>query len=591
MSKPIPSRSTRIDPIRFEVIRNRLTAIADEMALAVRRTAYSTNVKTRLDFSCAIFDQSLRMIAQSFSVPIHLGSLTHYVPRLLTQYGIDRLEPGDVIVTNDGHLGGVHLNDIVVVSPVFHGRDLVAFVSSLAHHVDVGGSTPGSIGSSREIFEDGIIIPPVRLSSDGRFDQSVLQLILRNVRTPREAGGDLRAQVAGVHTGALRLARMFEKYGLQVVVEAIEELLNYTERRVRRELAKLPSGVYYAEGHLDDDGVSDIPVKIAVKVVISPDKVLYDLTGSDPQRRCPINATYAMTLSNCAYTLRALMDRDLPTNDGLYRVLDVQAPEGTVVNAQFPASISGGWETGFRVCETAFQALAQAVPERLTAGSKGCLCSVMFGGIDPRSGDYFTFFDSLAGGYGARATRDGMDAVQPHVQNTENSPVEETESNYPVQIVRYELIPDSEGAGRFRGGLGLRRDYTFEAGVTFSVMADRAKFPPWGLRGGLAARPAHYIRNPDDGGAQYGSKFSVDLQPAEGFSVQMGGGGGYGPPWERDPTHVLADVAAGRISVHRAFAVYGVSIDEKRWCLDPEATRLKRQQLSQPRPPIADDPR
>ena len=589
MSRRKLSPSIGIDPIRFEVIRNGLTAIADEMALAVQRAAYSTNIKTRLDFSCAIFDGSLRMIAQSFSVPIHLGSLTHYVPRLVSHYGINRLQPGDVIVTNDGHRGGVHLNDIVVVSPVFHNNDLVAFVTVLAHHVDVGGSTPGSIGLSREIFEDGIIIPPIRLFFDGRFDENVLQLILRNVRSPREAGGDLRAQVAGVHVGALRFNQMIDKYDLPIMVEAIDELLNYTERRVRAELANLPTGEYYAEGYLDDDGITDLPVKIAVKIMISSDKVVFDLTGSDPQRKAPINATYAMTLSNCAYTLRALMDPDLPTNDGFYRVLEVVAPEGTIVNAQFPASISGGWETGFRVCETAFQALAQAVPERLAAGSKGCLCNIMFGGIDPRSGEYFTFFDSLAGGYGARATIDGIDAIQPHVQNTENSPVEEIESNYPVQIVRYELIPDSDGAGRFRGGLGLRRDYTFEAEVTFSVLADRAKFPPWGLSGGLPARTAHYVRNPDGDSKQYGSKFSLDLQPGEGFSVQMGGGGGYGPPLERDPNLVLADVVAGKISAQRASSVYGVIIDTARWRVDDEATRLKRQQMSQSSATVAAD--
>ena len=235
--------------------------------------------------------------------------------------------------------------------------------------------------------------------------------------------------------------------------------------------------------------------------------------------------------------------------------------EGHYETRPWVCVFSSGWEVGFRVCETAFQALAQAVPERLTAGSKGCLCNVMFGGIDPRTGDYFAFFDSLAGGYGARATKDGIDAIQPHVQNTENSPVEETEANYPLRIVRYELIPNSEGAGHFRGGLGLRRDYVFEGEVTFSVMADRAKFQPFGLEGGLPARSAHYVRNPDHNAREYSSKFSITLAPGEVISLQMGGGGGFGPPLLREPSLVRNDVLSGKISVERARAVYGVVID------------------------------
>ena len=268
-----------------------------------------------------------------------------------------------------------------------------------------------------------------------------------------------------------------------------------------------------------------------------------------------------MTLSNCAYALRALMSSDVPVNDGFYRVLSVHVPPGTVANAQHPAAIGGGWETAFRVCETAFQALGQAVPERLAAGSKGALCNIAFGGFSPRTNRYYVFYEAMGGGYGARVAKDGIDAVQAHGQNTENSPIEETEADYQVMIVRYELIQDSEGAGRFRGGLGLRRDYQFDHAAVFSVLSDKAKFAPWGLAGGMPARPARYLLNPDGENRHCSSKTSVALGAGDVFSVQMGGGGGYGPPWERDPDSVLHDVRSERISLARAREAYGVVLD------------------------------
>lgn len=571
------SVSQTIDPIDFEVMRNGLVAVANEMCIVLQRAAYSTNIKTRLDFSCALFDKSARMIAQSFSIPIHLGSLTHFVPKLLDKCDVQSLRPGDLLISNDGHQGGVHLNDVCIVAPVFWDEEPVAFVAALAHHIDVGGATPGSMGLAREVFEEGLIIPPLRLTDEGRLNENIVALILRNVRSPRETGGDLRAQIAASTIGARRLRDIIAKYSLATFRLVTDALLDYTERRVRAELASLPNGVYEAEGCMDGDGHSDEPVPIRVVVSISDDRIVYDLSGSAAQRPGPINATYAMTLSNCAYTLRALLDPDLPTNDGLYRVLEIIAPQGTVVNAEAPAAISCGWETGFRVCETAFLALAQAVPEQVAAGSKGCLCNILFGGTNPRTGEYFAFYESMAGGYGARATKDGIDAIQPHVQNTENSPVEETEANYPVRILRYELIPNSEGAGTFRGGLGLRRDYAFETDVIFTVLADRHKSPPWGLAGGYPASTAEFVRNPDSSKAQaLTSKFSINLACGETFSVRMAGGGGFGPPELRDPTDVLDDVVAGKISRERAEDIYGVEIHPASQTIDTRATSAKR---------------
>jgi N-methylhydantoinase B len=577
----MPDQDTNLDPIKLEVIRNGLTAAADEMALALQRAAYSTNIKTRLDFSCAIFDRSVRIVAQSFSQPVHLGSLPHFVPRIIAEYGAERLRPGDGILSNDGHRGGVHLNDVCLVAPVFHDGELVAFVAAIAHHVDVGGGTPGSLtGLSREVFSEGLRIPPVRVMSQGRLDEDMFKLIANNVRSPRETGGDLRAQVAGINVGMRRLGELLAKYGRPTIAAAVDELLDYTERRVREEIAGLPEGVYAAEGYMDSDGITDEPITIRVRITIRERAVTFDLSGSDAQRPCPVNATYAMTLSNCVYALRALMDSDVPVNEGFYRAVEVVAPAGTIVNAQHPAAIGGGWETALRVCETAFQAFAQAIPERLAAGSKGCLCNIAFGGNARREGERFVFYETMGGGYGARATKDGIDAIQPHGQNTENSPIEETEANYPIRIVRYELIPDSEGAGRWRGGLGLRRDYAFETPVTFSVLADRAKFAPWGLLGGHSARTAHYIFDPEGEARAYPSKLSIELRPGQVFSIQMAGGGGYGDPAERDPQLVLADVLAGKLSIERARAVYGVVIDGSGERVDEVATVAWRAELT-----------
>jgi N-methylhydantoinase B len=573
----------RIDPIRLEVIRNGLSASAEEMALALQRAAYSTNIKTRLDFSCAIFDRSVRVIAQSFSQPNHLGSLAHFVPCIIAEYGDHRLQPGDVILSNDGHRGGVHLNDVCLVSPVFHDDDIVAFVATLAHHVDVGGGTPGSLaGLSREVYGEGLRIPPIRFLNAGEIDENLFKLIMNNIRSPRESSGDLRAQVAGANIGIRRIHEMIGKYGWDVIARAIEDVLDYTERRAREELMRLPQGTYEATDFMDDDGVTDKAIKVAVRITIGEGTITFDLSGSDPQRPCPLNSTFAMTLSSCAYAVRALMSSDIPVNAGFYRVLQVIAPEGSIVNALPPAAIGGGWETAFRVLETAFQALAQAVPERLAAGSKGCLCNIALGGEARDGNGYFVFYEAMGGGYGARATKDGIDAIQPHVQNTENAPIEETEASYPIRFARYELIPDSEGAGRHRGGLGLRRDYEVDRPTTFSVLADRAKFAPWGLDGGLQARPAHYIFDPYGGPREMPSKFSLDLLPGQVFSIQMGGGGGYGPPHERDPEAVLADVLAERVSSQRAREAYGVVIDPQTATVDePSTTQLRAEMRTQ----------
>ncbi|MCW5850264.1 MAG: hydantoinase B/oxoprolinase family protein [Anaerolineae bacterium] len=551
---------SNLDQVQFEVLRHALTELTEEMALALKRSAYSTNIKTRSDFSCAFFDRDLRPIAQAFAQPNHLGSLVEQVPRVVRAYGPDNLAPGDMLIANDPYLGGVHLNDITIIAPVYDIRytiddlrlpdsALLGYVASLAHHVDVGGGAPASVGAFREVFQEGVIIPPARLVRGGQMVDDVFRLVLSQIRSKRETAGDFRAQVAANLTGLRRLTGLVARYGAVTLQGFMDELIEYTERRARAELLKLPRGVYTAEGTLDTDGYTDRPVRLCVRVVIDDEGVLFDLTGSDAQRRAPVNATYAQTYSACAYALKCLMDPDVPTNAGFYRLVRVVAPAGTVVNSAPPAPVVGGWETNLRLTDLIFKALAPALPDRIPAGTKAMICHAGFGGIDPRSGEYYCFLETLAGGYGGRSASDGPDAVQTHGQNTENAPVEETEAGYPVRIVRYELVEDSAGAGKFRGGLGLRRDYLFpDHEATFTILADRDRAGPHGLFGGEPGRPAEYILNPGTPGERrLSSKTTVELEPGDVVSYRTCGGGGYGPPAERAPDLVWRDMREGKV--------------------------------------------
>jgi N-methylhydantoinase B len=550
------------DPITFEVIRNALVAATEEMVLALRRSAYSTNIKTRSDFSCAFFDAELRSVAQGFTQPVHLGSMVEQVPRAVSDYGARNLGPGDVLITNEPFPSGVHLNDISLISPVHHEGELLGYVANLAHHVDVGGGAPASIGAFREVFQEGVIIPPVKVVEAGRIVPDVFDLILAQIRSKHETAGDFRAQIAANATGVRRLQTLVARHGHDTVVRAMRELLDYTERRTRAELAALPHGVYEAEGCVDTDGYTDEPVRLAARLAITAAGVHFDLAGSDAQRRAPVNSTYAQTFSACAYALKCLIDPDLPVNDGFYRLVSLDAPAGTVVNCTWPSPVVGGWETQTRLVDVIFRALLPALPEKLPAGTKAMMCHAGFGGVDPGTGDYYCFLETFAGGYGGRHASDGPDAAQTHGQNTENAPVEETELNYPVRVTRLSLVDDSDGPGRFRGGLGLRKDFLFDRPTTFTVLADRTRRGPAGAFGGHDGRVAEYVLIRDGEERPLPAKTTLELEAGDVVSYRTCGGGGYGPPEERDPQRVLRDVLEGKVSVERARAVYGVVVED-----------------------------
>jgi N-methylhydantoinase B len=569
----------KMDPIRFEVLRNAFEAAADEMGLALRRAAYSTNIKTRADFSCALFDADLRLIAQSFSQPVHLGSMSRMVPTAVRRFGPERLEPGDAIVMNHPYLGGVHLNDVAVIAPLFAAGRIAAYAAAIAHHVDIGGMAPGGYCMSTDLYQEGIIIPPIRIVSRGQMVEDVFNLLRENIRTPKQMAGDFRAQVGATLLGQQRMGEILDRFGADTVAAFVDELIDYTERWAQTEIAKLPEGDYADECFLDDDGTTGRPIRLCLRARVAGGTVAFDLSGSDAQRAAPMNATLTQSFSPLAYVIKCLIDPRVPTNDGFYRLISVTAPPGTVVNARPPVGVVGGWEVAMRYCDLCFRMFSRALPDRVMASAKGSIIHMAVGGRDPRDGGYYTFMETLGGGYGARPTRDGLDAVQAHFQNTENAAIEETENNLPFLITRYELVADSEGPGRFRGGLGLRRDWQFpDHEVTFTLLADNSKNAPWGLFGGGPGAPGRHVLNPDGEGRELPSKKTLRLNAGDVVSYRTPGGGGYGPALERDPQAVLGDVLDGKVSLSRAREVYGVVIDPDRREVDAAATEALRRQ-------------
>ena len=439
----------RMDPIRFEVMRSAFTAAADEMAAALRKAAYSTNIKTRADFSCALFDSQLRLIAQSFTQPVHLGSMPRVVPSAVGKYGVEKLGPGDALVINNPYCNAVHLNDVTVIAPFFSGNQLQGYAATIAHHVDIGGYAPGGFCISTEVYQEGVIIPVVRLVAEGKIVEDVFSLILANIRSPRQSAGDFRAQIAAALLGQKRMAEIIAKFGDETVKVFVEELIEHTERWSRQQIGALAQGEYYAEAYRDDDGVTDRPIRLVLRGAVRDGEVFFDLTGSDEQRESPMNCTLTQTYSACAYVVKCLIDPDIPTNDGFYRLVHVEAPEGTVVHARHPAGVVGGWEIAMRLCDLGFKLFSDAMPDKVMACTKSINCHMACGGRDPRDGEYYTFLETLGGGYGARPNKDGMDGVQAHFQNTENSAIEETENNLPFLVTR---SPTPRQPGQFATG-------------------------------------------------------------------------------------------------------------------------------------------
>ena len=566
-------------PGELEIFRHALDGVVEEMGVTLQRTAYSTNIKIRRDHTCAWFDADCRHVAQHDVAPQHIGSLVSVVPRIVADRGGD-LEPGDGLLVNDPDLGAVHLPDVMLISPIAAEGDIVGYAANSAHHVDIGGPTPGGIpNDSTELYAEGLIVPGIRAVRNWEFDPEILDLITRNVRGAETRRGDYRAQLGANRIGARRYRELCEEYGGDRLKTFLDALLDYTERRVRAAIADLPDGEYRAVDDMDGDGIDDAPRQLALTLTIDGEALTIDFTGTAEQSTGPLNCTPAMAFAGAMAVVMALLGGDLPKNDGFYRPIDTVTPEGTMVNPGPNAPVAGGWELAMRAGDLVTRALADALPEETIAAAKGTVCNLAYAGRDPRDDEPYVFYETVAGGYGARASKDGMEAVQAHFQNTANSPIEELEAEIPVHVRRYELITDSGGAGRNRGGLGIRRDMQFHGhDASFSVLADRATGRPWGLFGGRPGRSARYVLNPDgDDPIELGSKATVTLDPDAVASVQTPGGGGYGDPLERDPERVLADVSDEKVTIGAARAEYGVVLDPDTGSIDADATERRRE--------------
>ena len=548
-------RLMRRDPIELEIFKNLYHSIAEEMGAALRRTAFSPNIKERRDYSCAVFDGSGEVIAMGDHMPVHLGSMPMSV-----RAAIDAgpMEPGDVVMLNDPFRGGTHLPDITLVAPVYvesrHVRARVArahtsldfYVASRAHHADVGGAYPGSMGLCREIYQEGVRIPPVKLMRGGAMNADVLALLLNNVRTPQEREGDLGAQIAACHTGAERLREVCSRYGLERAKHAASALLDYSEDLMRAFLQRVPAGEYQAEDSLDGDGISERPVKIVLTLrrnvwgrVSDPvarrrraavPMITVDFTGSDPQVDGSVNAVAAITYSACFYVFRCLLADDVPATAGLMRPIQVIAPEGTIVNALPPAAVAGGnVETSQRIVDTLLRALALAIPDRIPAAASGTMNNLTIGGIDPRTREPFAYYETIAGGMGARPGKSGVSGVHTHMTNSLNTPAEALEYAYPLRVRQYSLRPGSGGAGNFRGGDGILREIEVLTDCEVTLLADRRSRGPWGLGGGADGAPGKTFITRHDGSLQtMPAKFSTRLRKGERIAIETPGGGGWG---------------------------------------------------------------
>ena len=540
----------RFDPTTLEIYRALYTSVAEEMGIALRRTAFSPNIKERRDYSCAVFDAHGRVIAQGDHMPVHLGSMPMAVAAALREV---EMKPGDVVALNDPFAGGTHLPDVTLVMGVWPetpgGRRQAAgnkssssaasrslpsaclfYVANRAHHADIGGATPGSMGLAADIYAEGISIPPVRLVRGGKLVEDVMRLILANVRNGTERQADFEAQMGSLNTGATRLREIVQRRGPAEARDYAAHLISYSARMMRHAISAIPDGTYTAEDALDDDGIGKEEVDIKVRIEISGDSARIDFNGSAPQDAGPVNAVEAITVSAVAYVFRCLLAGDVPASAGLMEPIKVIAPSGTVVNAVHPASVAGGnVETSQRIVDVLLKALAQAIPDRIPAASQGTMNNLTIGGIDPRSGQEFSYYETVAGGMGARPSLDGMSAVHTHMTNSLNTPAEALEYAYPLRVREYRVRNNSGGKGKQRGGDGVVREIEVLADSQMSLLADRRKRAPYGLQGGEAGAIGrdHIIRRNGEKESM-ASKGSWELEAGDRVRIGTPGGGGFG---------------------------------------------------------------
>jgi N-methylhydantoinase B len=565
---PTPTQRLRTDPARFEVVKNALYSAAEEMKIVLAKTAYSPLLKVAGDYSCGIFDRRGDMVAQGPDLPIHLGSMPDAVRAVVATFA--EVEPGDVFIHNDPYHGGSHLPDVNVVAPAFFGDRLLGFGCVRAHWPDIGSATPGSYGAVTEIYGEGLRLPPVRLYREGRPDPDIERIIFANVRTPAERQGDLRAQVAANKRGAMRLEALARKYGVEELLRIMDGVLDYSETMMRAALSRLPDGEASFADVFDGDGVlapgaeADEPFMVRLTLRKQGDEIVADFAGSDGQVPGPMNAPLTVTASGVYCALKMIADPKslIPPNSGCWRPVTVTAPPGSVVHAQPPAPVVyANHEISHRVADMVMAAMFHISPETVMAASQGTSAVATFGGLDPRTGERYVSYESLKGGFGARPVKDGINAVASTVSNMMNTPIEMLEMSFPLRVEEYALIPDSGGAGRWRGGLGARRVWRVLGHEAHAaVCCERSLRPPFGLAGGRPGAPMRlWLELPDCTRQSLNSKGAFRVPTRGRLVMEAPGSGGYGPPAARDPALLREDLADGYVTEEAARRDYGIT--------------------------------
>jgi N-methylhydantoinase B len=567
------------DPILLEIFRNSFEAIADQMALILMRTAHSPIVRDAMDFSTALCDDSGRNLAQGLTTPMHLGSFYDAMRHLIGQYE-GNIAPEDVFIGNDPYLAsGQHLPDIYVVRPVFHGQRLCGWAATIAHHVDVGGLVPGSNSlAAVEIHQEGLRLPFLKLLERGTQNATLMQIIAANVRVPDQVLGDIHAQLAACRAGDREFSALIERYGIDEVVAYGEALQDYSERMARSAIVNIPNGTYRFEDHIDGLGENPQPIVLRVSVTVHDDEITVDWTGTSPQVKGGINTPLSFCKSNVYAALRSIMPSEVPNCHGYTRPIHVVAPEGSLVNARYPAPCGARGITGYRMVDCIFGALAQAVPDKVAADGAGGSTLPSFGGWNGNK--RFVFSECVMGTWGATSQHDGQEGVPHMASNQANVPVEMIESDYPIRIERYGFVADTGGAGQYRGGLGVLREYRVLADdVYFGVRSDKSVHPPHGLAGGREGAPAiNLIRSGTEETALPPMPVTpITLRAGDVYRHVMAGGGGFGNPFERDPERVRADVLDDKVTTSHARELYGVVLlNDAEKCVDISATRALR---------------
>jgi N-methylhydantoinase B len=579
--------SFKVDPITLQVLTNAAYSIAEEMSVALIRTSRSTNIKDRRDASCALYDTAgaIAVISQSeIGTPLHLGVMGAAVGTALNKIPAESLEPGDDLIMNNPYPAGPgHLNDICVISPIFYRGELVALVANQAHHVDVGGYAPGSMPFGvTEIYQEGLQIPPLKLSRQGKLNLDVLDLVMENVRDPEDLKGDLMAQIAANNVGERRVCELMDRYGKEVVQRYMQEIMNYSEQRMLSALRRLPRGKYGFEDYLEGDGWTEDLIKIKVTVEITRDKFVVDFHGTSKQVQGPLNCRPASAAACVYYVLKAVLDPELPGNAGAFRPVHVITEPGSLVEVQYPGALANAnIITTMRIVDTLLGALRDVIPERVVAG---CQSNQLFniGGYHPRTQRRYSYIETYGGGQGGLVDRDGMSGVQMHMTNTRNAPIEVFEASHPMFVERYGLIPDSAGAGKFRGGFGKRRDIRIlSSDNTATMSTDRTRIPPWGLYGGKPGACSRFLlRDPRGKMMQLPSKGTRRVDRGAVISCITAGGGGYGDPLERDPERVRFDVREGLVSSLNARNFYGVVLKRNLSVDLPRTVELRKRMRS-----------